>query len=121
MRKKTLGIIGGCLLVAATIFYVKTVSNKSLSPQSIPQKESYWLLLHRKSNKEYLFLGTPGQKERSKLIKTFTVKTGVPGENPTPLPQLLGKKYWTIVAKERVEDNPETAPYFLTLDIPSSG
>jgi hypothetical protein len=84
------------------------------------QKESYWFLLYRKSNVEKFYKGIPGDPSKSTLIKTFTVKSGVPGEKPTPLPQLLGKKYWKIVDKVEAFDNEETAPYFLTLDVPIS-
>lgn len=83
-------------------------------------KPSYWLLLHRKSNVEYLYSGVPGQKDKSTLVKTFTVKTGISGQSPTPLPQLLGRQYWIITNKEDSSENPETAPYFLTFDIPVS-
>lgn len=84
---------------------------------SEPQKV-YWFLLHRKSNVEFLYHGMPGEKVKSKLIKEFVVKTGVPGERPTPLPQLVGRKYWIITEKHEEKDNPETAPYFLTLNVP---
>jgi hypothetical protein len=83
------------------------------------RKQSYWFLLHRKSNKEDFFYGVPGVMEESKKLQTFVVKTGIPGERPTPLPQLLGKEYWVITAKEDSSENPETAPFFLTLNIPS--
>lgn len=88
----------------------RTVSKKSTN---------YWLVLHRKSNIEELYSGLPGDRNNSKLVKTFKVKTGRPGERPTPLPQLLGREYWLVVDKYAVPDDPETAPYFLTLDIPA--
>lgn len=78
----------------------------------------YWLLLKRKSNKELLYQGIPGDAANSTLIKQFKVKSGIPGERPTPLPEKSGKKYWMIIAKKSSADNPETAPFFLTLDIP---
>jgi lipoprotein-anchoring transpeptidase ErfK/SrfK len=53
------------------------------------------------------------------LLKTFSVKTGIPEERPTPLPQLVGRDYWLITDKASSKDNPETAPYFLTLNIPA--
>lgn len=86
--------------------------------QSEKTEEKYWFVLYRQSEKEELYLGIPGDKKSSELVRTFTVKTGRPGERPTPLPQLAGKEYWLITAKEYVPDNPETAPYFLTLNIP---
>lgn len=78
----------------------------------------YWMLLERKSNREYLYYGIPGDTKRSDLKKTFVVKTGILGERPTPLPQLLGREYWLITKKYETTDYPETAPYFLELDIP---
>ncbi len=99
----------------------------SLTPAKPPdvlsskiKPSSYWLLLQRKSNIEYLFIGNPGNAKESRLLKTFKVKTGIPGLTPTPLPQLFGRKYWLIVDKQKEEENPETSPYFLTLNIPVS-
>jgi lipoprotein-anchoring transpeptidase ErfK/SrfK len=82
------------------------------------QAEEYWFRLDRRSNKEYLFHGVAGEASQSSLIKTFVVKVGIPGERPTPLPEKLGRQYWLITHKFATFDNPETAPYFLTLDIP---
>lgn len=84
-----------------------------------PSRNDYWFVLHRKSNKEEFYRGVPGNKEQSVLLKTFTVKTGRPGERPTPLPHLLGKEYWIITKKQPEPDNPETAPYFITLNVPA--
>lgn len=83
------------------------------------QKSSYWFMLNRKSNTENFYKGVPGDASKSVLIKTFKVKTGMPGERPTPLPQLIGRDYWVLIKKE-ISDNPVTAPYFLTLDVPTS-
>lgn len=88
----------------------------SVSPK--PQ-EHYWFILHRKSNKEEIFKGLSGDKKDSSLLKTFQVKVGIPGKRPTPLPKLLNKEYWLITDKQEQKDNPETAPYFLTLNIPA--
>lgn len=82
-------------------------------------KQNHWFLLHRKTNREYFYFGIPGDREKSKLIKTFIVKTGIPSERPTPLPHLVGREYWVIVNKQDQKENPETAPYFLTLNIPA--
>ena len=84
-------------------------------------KKSHWLILHRKSGKEFLYYGVLGERNNSLLIKTFQVKPGIAGQSPTPLPKLLGRDYWLIVKKESSADNPETAPYFLTLDISTTG
>lgn len=100
------------------LFALNLFQKKQSAPK--PIKESYWFVLHRKSNKEYLYQGVAGDKGKSKLIKTFQVKTGIPGERPTPLPQLVGRKYWKIIGKVETKDDPETAPYFLILDIPYS-
>lgn len=83
-----------------------------------PSGENYWLALYRNQNIEHLYLGTPGDARKSKLIKTFHVKSGIPEKSPTPLPTKIGKKYWTIVDKYSSKENPETAPYFLELDVP---
>lgn len=68
---------------------------------------------------EYLYFGLPGESGKSRLLKAFPVKPGVPGEKPTPLPSLAGRDYWVIVSKMEALDNPDTAPYFLTLDVPA--
>jgi hypothetical protein len=83
---------------------------------AVSMKESYWLSLSRNLGKEYLYFGVPGEKENSKLIREFSVKTGA-SWSLTPLPKLMGKEYWRVVKKEPSE-NPETSPYFLQLDIP---
>lgn len=119
MKKGTFQLFGVFVIilfgVILTAIFTQTQNVKTASP-----KESYWLLLHRKSNMEFLYKGLPGQKEKSKLIKIFQVKPGIPGEKPTPLPQLLGREYWKITGKAETKDNPEIAPYFLILDIPYS-
>lgn len=84
----------------------------------IVSNETYWFLLHRQSNTEELLKGTPGDKDKSTLVKEFKVKTGIPGERPTPLPSLVGREYW-IITEKHPESAPETAPYFMTLDIPA--
>jgi lipoprotein-anchoring transpeptidase ErfK/SrfK len=101
------------IIVAAQALHQKEIQKEKL-------KEQHWLLLHRKSNKEFLYFGIAGNKTESKLLKTFLVKSGIPHERPTPLPSLLGRKYWIITDKHEETENPETAPYFLTLDVPVS-
>ncbi len=83
------------------------------------KQEAYWFELQRKSNIENLYRGVPGDKSQSTHIRSFRVKTGIPGERPTPLPSLAGREYWIITEKHAEPDNPETAPYFITLDIPA--
>lgn len=97
-----------------------TIYWQSFLPQEKKNTQNtYWFVLHRKSQTEELFQGIPGNKKQSKLVKTFQVKTGRPGERPTPLPQLLGREYWIIIKKHPEPNNPETAPYFITLDVPA--
>ena len=106
-----------------TITFAATNLKDTLKPQvkgATITNESYWFKLHRKSNKEDLYYGIPGVAEQSTLIKIFDVKSGIPGKRPTPLPNLLGHEYWLITKKEDSSTNPETAPYFLTLNIPTS-
>lgn len=99
--------------------FARNQMHLGVSPTPVEPQEIYWFVLHRKSNKEFLYYGIPNNKDQSQLIKEFTVKVGRPGERPTPLPQLAGREYWKIIAKTPVQDNPETAPYFLTLDVPA--
>lgn len=123
-KQKNLWYIGIALIALLVLFGNIALGNYLLSQQEkqaapAKPKESYWFMLHRKSNKEYFYYGTPGNKDTSKLVKTFTVKVGIPGERPTPLPKLLGQEYWLITDEFETFDNPETAPYFLMLNIPA--
>lgn len=94
------------------------LSPSTKSEQTIASKKSHWFVLHRKSGKEFLYYGTIGEANNSKLVRTFQVKPGISGFSPTPLPSLLGRDYWLVTKKESSANNPETAPYFLTLDVP---
>jgi hypothetical protein len=112
--------------IALLVFILCTIGLLALnwqtffSPKPPEQtKNDYWFVLHRKSQTEELLQGEPGNREKSKVIKTFQVKAGRPGERPTPLPQLLGREYWLITKKQPEPSNPETAPYFITLDVPA--
>lgn len=104
------------ILVITIVFFLKPFQEKQPPLKDFPK--TYWLLLHRKSEREYLYQGVPGHAQKSLLVKTFHVKVGRPGERPTPLPHLVGRDYWIIIEKHP-EESPETAPYFLTLDIPA--
>lgn len=118
MKRK---IVVGVFLFLITLGLVLGNSEVAgnLSFTEVPQPElSYWLLLYRKSNVEFLYFGQPGDKNNSLLTKIFKVKSGTPKKRPTPLPSLLGREYWLITAKQETKDNPETVPYFLILDIP---
>ena len=105
--------------IIVTVVFIKPGQSTQDVLSSTAPKHMYWFELHRKSQIEFLYYGEPNNKEESKLVKTFIVKTGIAGERPTPLPQLVGREYWKVIKKEAVIDNPETAPYFLTLDVPA--
>lgn len=108
--------IGAAMLASGSSTDQKqeVLAEKSESPKE------YWFILHRKSKKEYLYQGTPGDIHNSQLIKEFQVNVGIENERPTPLPKLFGREYWNIIAEFETTTDPETAPYFLTLDIPWS-
>lgn len=110
----------GAILAGLILFliYQQFVYQKG-AVLSAQYKYSYWFSLHRKSNVEFLYFGQAGNKNNSQIVKIFKVKSGVPNQKPTPLPKLLGREYWLINAKSETFD-PQTAPYFLTLDIPVS-
>jgi len=113
-------VIGLIIVVVGILLVLPKSESKEEEVKDEDVKLSHWLVLYRKSNKEELYKGVPGNKERSELLKTFTVKTGIPGERPTPLPKLLEKEYFLIVEEREEKDNLETAPYFLKLNIPAS-
>jgi hypothetical protein len=117
MKKNTLtfGLIA--ILIVAFVAYLFIPQKRPAIKKSVTA-ESYWFMLHRKSNRELLYRGISGDATRSVLIKTFPVKTGVPGKKPTPLPSLLKKEYWVLTEKLDAHDNTETGPYFLTLNVP---
>jgi lipoprotein-anchoring transpeptidase ErfK/SrfK len=117
--KKVLIIIPVLLLIGFGIFSVKSLNQTPPIPLTTQVTQSHWLVLHRKSNIEYLFYGVPGDANQSELLKTFKVKTGIPGERPTPIPQLLGQNYWLITEKFDSSENPDTAPFFLKLNVPA--
>ena len=98
------------------VSYQKPTTNSNISQIS---KKLYWFQLSRKSNIEYFYYGNPGDPKNSTLIDKFKVKSGIPNQSPTPLPVLLGKDYWLITNKEDSSDNPDTAPFFLRLNIPA--
>lgn len=117
------GLLFGLALSLFCIFVVSiaTTLHRDSQPAvkaAVAAPARYWFMLERKSNKELLYKGVPGNADESTLIKTFPVKVGIPSERPTPLPQLVGRDYWNIIKKEPT-DNPETGPYFLTLDVPT--
>ncbi len=116
MKKVILFVL--LVLILAILPFIMEAPESPAKNLKIVDNE-YWFILHRKSNKELLYIGTPGDIQESKLVKTFKVKTGIPNERPTPLPKIMGKEYWLITTKESSAENPETAPYFLTLNIPA--
>lgn len=108
------------LFAAVCVFFgvYLLIDLKDTEKVTISDNKTHWFVLHRKSNVEYFYYGVAGDTEKSELVKTFQVKTGIPGERPTPLPQLVGREYWLLIKKESSAENPETAPYFLTLNVP---
>ena len=98
---------------------IETQTHFAEEQKQLAKQQDYWFLLQRKSQVEHLFQGVPGDIEHSKKIMTFQVKTGRPGERPTPLPQLVGKDYWVITEMHPEFESTETAPYFITLDVPA--
>ncbi len=110
------------MLIGASLFIrnsTSDTSSKHVTESIVEKQEAYWFELQRKSNIENLYRGVPGDKSRSEHIRSFRVKTGVPNERPTPLPELVSREYWVITTKQPEPDNPETAPYFITLDVPA--
>lgn len=118
LKDRFILLLGLALLFAGILFYLQFFIQPQQSVKPGKMRNEYWFMLYRQSQKEELYQGTPGSKSQSILIKTFQVKTGRPGERPTPLPQLAGRKYWLLTEKREEKENPETAPYFLTLDVP---
>lgn len=108
-------LVGVC--VGASILYLATPKPEPPEPE---KTEAHWFLLHRKSNKEFLYKGVPGDKTESVLVKSFEVKTGTQKERPTPLPHLLGRHYWIVTKKLDTRGEFETAPFFLELNVPVS-
>lgn len=119
MKKKLILLI--ILLIPVIGLFAFDSSKSSSQEKIVSPKKSHWLMLHRKSSQEFLYYGISGDVNNSKLVRKFQVKPGIAGQSPTPLPSLLGRDYWLIVKKEGSAENPETAPYFLTLDIPATG
>lgn len=97
--------------------YTTEEHNRARETQSEPE---HWLYLKRRSNIEILYHGIPGNQQQSKVIKVFKVKSGIPQKRPTPLPELLGQRYWLITDKVKARADKEIGPYFLKLDIPHS-
>lgn len=120
MQKSTLFAL--LVIAVAVMFVFLHQSTKSkirqTSRNEVVDMQAHWFLLNRKEHKEYFFYGMPGDRAKSDLLRTFEVKAGIAGEKPTPLPQLVGREYWTIVDKLDAHNNPDTAPYFLVLDVP---
>lgn len=119
MRFPKVYFIIPCFFILLLLGFIFISGEKSHEKIIETPSEKYWFILHRKSNTEELLFGTPGNKEESKVVRTFKVKTGIPNERPTPLPKLVGREYWNIIKKEPSPDNPETSPYFITLDVPA--
>lgn len=117
MKKITFKIFALVVLIVIFIF-LKAFGSGSGEVKKVATQKSHWFVLHRKANIEYLYFGEAGNVEKSTMLRKFSVKAGIPGEKPTPLPSLLGRDYWLVVGEEESKDNPETSPYFLRLDVP---
>ncbi|MBI3984535.1 MAG: L,D-transpeptidase [Candidatus Levybacteria bacterium] len=120
MRKKIIILVTLFIALAIFSFLTTLFVQKPVQSEIKEIAKHHWFLLHRKSNIEYLYYGTFGDANNSQLLKTFQVKVGQI-LSPTPLPQLLGRGYWLLIKKESSSENLDTAPYFLTLDVPSNG
>lgn len=121
--KRIIFILSGIffLLAFANIFIDAQNNGANVTAADAAKPTSgFWFVLHRQSNKEELLHGILGDRGQSTIVREFIVKTGIPGERPTPLPQLLGREYWLLTKKSESFENPETSPYFLSLDIPVS-
>lgn len=103
--------------------YVSYNANTQTIDRPTTTPEEYWFILHRKSKREILYKGVPGDISKSTIATDANGKQLIfkvnPGrsDRPTPLPQLFGRQYWVLTEKHP-ESIPETAPYFITLDIP---
>lgn len=106
------------LLLSIFTYFFTFFFTTSKDPLNFDLTTEYWLKLNRISKMEYLYLGVPGKIDQSILVNQFKVKTGIPNQRPTPLPFLVNREYWLIIDKKISKNNPETSPYFLTLDIP---
>jgi len=117
---KTFIIFISILIISTVLAGFTFYSKNDLKDNKVQiSKKNYWFVLHRKSGTEYLYDGVSGDINNSTLVKKFQVKTGAES-SPTPLPHLVGRDYWKIVKKESSIDNPDTAPFFLQLDIPAT-
>jgi hypothetical protein len=117
MKKLFMYILSVLIILICYINY-RTTQIKAFV--SLPEKKlTYWFLLDRLSETEFFYHGIPGVQNNSRLVATYKVKTGIPHKRPTPLPELMGRKYWKIINKKVTYENSETSPFFLTLDIPS--
>ncbi len=103
-------------IVLAVFLIPLTSRATTLSQEST---DTFWFSLYRASNIEVLYFGIPNDMYRSFPRGIYRVKTGIPNQRPTPLPQVTGRAYWKITSQYKT-DNPETAPYFLELDVPVS-
>lgn len=117
---KKVWIYIGVLLLSIGVFWGHLLyqSQQPKQTESSVKENSFWLILKRASNQEILYQGVPGDPSNSQIIKEFQVKTGIPGQRPTPLPEKLGREYWLLTSKLDTKENTETAPYFITLNIP---
>lgn len=116
-KSQIAAVCAAFLLGIALAVFIPNRISQSQETKPAQSRDVYWFDLHRKSQIELLYKGSPGNRTESRLIKAFQVKTGMEGR-PTPLPQVFGRDYWVITKKYETFDIPETAPYFIELNIP---
>lgn len=94
-------------------------------PPAQTLENTYWFLLNRQKRYEILYKGTPEKISQSQVVKISTINPGSPGNEPTPIPQKLGRKFWSLTGEVRPhpQDSDPTGyekfgPYFIVLDVP---
>lgn len=118
MKKKLIILSVLIIAIIPILGFLSHSKTQVKGEQTVVSQNAHWFVLHRKSGEEILYLGVPGEEHNSRILAKFQVKTGA-SWSPTPLPKLVGREYWKIVKKEPSADNPDTAPYFLRLDVPT--
>lgn len=100
---------------------------KSTASRASVSGGDYWFLLNRSAKYEILFKGVPERISQSQVIKKSRVNPGQAGRDPTPIPQKLGRRYWTLkhfysyTSDKDPVGYEKFGPYFIALDIPYEG
>lgn len=104
-----------------------SVCGSTSSSTSNGSSGDYWFLLNRSAKYEILFKGVPEKISQSQVIKKSRINPGATGRDPTPIPQKLGRRYWTLkhYYSYNTTDQPveyeKFGPYFIVLNIPYQG